>query len=176
MHTLKKTFSWAVVLLLAGTACAQLKVPETPRRAVANSSNVFDDRGAQIELLPQSRLAAATSADGSRSYAVTAAATGDVLDAQHLGLVFNHSLQATGAISGEITFQLRTGLLADTWSTAQYPGLKQIVKPNVYVVNARSMSEFAALLQTLQRDARVQWVEPTIQYGLVPSEVGNAAQ
>ena len=163
----------ALVLLFAGTACAQLKLPETPRRAVADSSNLLTDRGAQVELLPQSRLVAAASADGSRSYAVTAAAKSDLLDAQHMGLVYNHSLQATGAISGEITFALRNGLVADNWSTAQYPGLKRIVPPNVYVVNARSVTEFAALLQSLQTDARVQWVEPTIQYGLVPSEVGG---
>ena len=73
-------------------------------------------------------------------------------------------MQTQGYISGEIAFKVKGGG-AFPGSPSLNPGLKQITKPAVYVVNARTPAEFIKVLKRLQARTDLEWVEPTVIYG-----------
>lgn len=62
-----------------------------------------------------------------------------------------------------------------TGNATLYPRLKQIVKPGVYVVNARTPAELVKLLMRLQARTDLEWVEPTVTYGPTSSPAKPAA-
>ena len=161
---------------LSTDSCAQIRAPSSAQRVVADQANVIMDRGAMLELLPSQRVVSVTAADGKPRYSVTTAAPTSGINSMQMGLIFNHALQQTGVISGEISFQLKLGSTVSGWSESEFPGLRLIVKPDVYVVNTRTPEEFMAVLKRLQGSVDVTWVEPTIRYGLILNSPGLNAQ
>ncbi len=152
-------------LLATGSALAQLQVPPRSGQRVADPAMVVVDRGTTLEVLATKRATPRTDVSGRvvSHHVVTASATSPI-GSRQLGVVFNHSMQQQGFISGEISFKLKEGYTADLLSPAQYPGLKRIAEPAVYVVNARTPLEFIQVLKRLQARPEVEWVEPVVSY------------
>jgi hypothetical protein len=135
---------------------------------------VVIDRGATLEVLPTGRATPRADASGRvvSHHVMTSSATAPIGPRQ-LGVVFNHSMQQEGFITGEIAFKLRAGHTTAELSPALYPGLKQITPPAVYVTNARTPSEFIKIVKRLQGRPEVEWVEPIVSYSPADSTSTN---
>jgi hypothetical protein len=165
-----------VMLALASTAgFAQLQ--PTPRvvQKVADPSMVINDRGSKLEVLPTMRAAQQLSISGKQIvHSVFPASESEPIGPQQLGMVFNHAMQAQGYITGEIAFKMKDGLQAtDRLDTASYPGLAKLTNPNIYLIVARTPSEFVELVKRLQDRPDMEWVEPMVTYG-VPQPAPDA--
>jgi hypothetical protein len=157
-----------ILILATGTALAQLRAPERTLPQIADPAMVVMDRGAELEVFPTKRAVPQADAAGRAViHHVVAATAADPIGPLRLGVVFNHAMQQRGYISGEITFQMKRGHTASGLSSALYPGLKGITKPQVYVVNARTPAEFVAVFKRLQHRSDIEWVEPTVMYAAV---------
>ena len=157
-----------IILAVAGTASyAQLQ--PTPRviRTVSDSSMVIDDRGAKLEVFPAMRAAQQMASSGKQViHSVFAASQSEPISPRQLGVVFNHAMQVQGYITGEIAFKMKDGVQAtDRLDPASYPGLAKLTNPNVYLVVAKTPSEFVELVKRLQGRNDMEWVEPVVTYG-----------
>jgi hypothetical protein len=163
---MKRLVLLVTLLTVIGTASAQLHAPQRVVPQVADPSMVVMDRGAKLEVIPTKRAVPQvdTASHGIIHHVVLATA-GDPIGPRQLGVIFNHAMQQQGYINGEIAFQMKPGHTATGMSAALYPGLKRITNPQVYVVNARTLGEFMAVLKRLQNRSDIQWVEPTVIYG-----------
>lgn len=145
---------------------AQMSAPARELQPVTDPSMVVMDRGSELEVLAQKRAVAANSGTGRMvAHRVFAAEPGSAIDSKQLGVVFNHTMQQEGYISGEIAFKMKYGARLGRPDPALYPGLKRITKPEVYVVYAKSPAEFLDVMKRLQSRPDVEWVEPTVVYG-----------
>jgi hypothetical protein len=154
-----------ILALVMGPVHAELHPPARILQPIADTSMVVTDRGAKLEIYPTQR--ATPQLDPSSrvvSHYVVRASAAAAIGPGQLGVVFNHAMQTQGYISGEIAFKVKGGG-AFTGSASLYPGLKQITKPAVYVVNARTPTEFIKVLKRLQARTDLEWVEPTVIYG-----------
>lgn len=172
-----KRFIFISVVLLAVpcSLLAQLRAPERQLQTVVDPANVLMDRGSQLEILPTVRAVPQTDSTGRvTAHRLSPANAGNPIGPTQLGVVFNYSMQQQGYISGEIAFKLKAGATAKEFSGAEYPGLKRITKPEVYVVNARTPAEFKSVLKRLQGRPDIEWVVPTVTYG--PATNGRSAR
>jgi hypothetical protein len=157
---------WLLLALVTGNALAELRPPARDIRPIADPAMVVLDRGAKLEILPNARAIPQSTAPGRViRHQVIAANAGDAMGSGKLGVLFNHSLQKQGYITGEISFKMKSGHTAQGSSLTSYPGLKRITEPEVYIVNARTPAEFISLLKRLQKRSDVEWAEPTVIYG-----------
>lgn len=157
-----------VLLLLSVMSCsafAGLRARPHELRQIANPSMVVVDRGAKLEILPDERaLPHLNSARRGILHHVVRANRSAPIGPRSLGVVFNYSMQQQGYISGEISFKVRgSGTFKGDGNA--YPGLRRVIKPNVYVVKARSIAEFISVLKSLQSRTDLEWVVPTVIYG-----------
>src|SRR5260221_5549348 len=156
----------SLVLLAVSSANAQLHAPERQLRSIADPANVLTDRGSSLEVLPTMRAIPKTNSTGQvTAHHLWQAKAGNPIGPKQLGVVFNHSMQQQGYISGEIAFKLKAGSIGKSFSSALYPGLKRITNPEVYVVNTRTPAEFMKVMKRLQTRTDVEWVVPTVIYG-----------
>lgn len=155
-----------VALLMACFATpAQIKLPERPAHSVGDPSMVVNDRGTQLEVLPDKRATTQVDPLGRAVvHRMTRTTTSAPINAKQLGVVFNHTLQQQGYITGEIAFKMKAGQTL-TVSSTPYPGLKKLGTSGLYVVNARTPMEFIKLLKSLQSRTDLQFVEPVVNYG-----------
>jgi len=154
----------AVLLLSACSANAQLRPPERTLATVSDATMVVVDRGAKLEVFPTRRAVVQKDTVSHRlvrHMAVTSATT--AIDSRHMGVVFNHAMQQQGYISGEISFKVKNAQ-PFAGSASRYPGLKLVVSPSMYIVNARTPAEFISILKDLQNRTDLEWVEPTVSY------------
>ena len=159
-----------LVLALASTASlAQLQ--PTPRviRNVADPSMVIDDRGSKLEVVPTKRAVQQMSTSGKQVvHSVFLANQSTPISPRQLGVVFNHAMQVQGYITGEIVFKMKDGLQpTGRLDTTSYPGLAKLTNPNVYLVVARTPSEFVEVVKRLQGRTDIEWVEPIVTYGVL---------
>jgi hypothetical protein len=158
-----------VSIALATIACpvyAELSAPARELQPITDPSMVVMDRGSELEVLAQKRAVAATTGTGRMvAHRVFVAEPGSPISSKQLGVVFNHTMQQEGYISGEIAFQMKSGARLGRPDPSLYPGLKRITKPEVYVVYARTPAEFLDVLKRLQARPDLEWVEPTVVYG-----------
>lgn len=158
--------AFAAALALVCAACfAQLQPMPRVMQTVADPNMVIDDRGSKLEVLSDKRATARLSNTGDRTVSVFKADKSSAITSQQLGVVFNHAMQATGYISGEIAFKMKGDLQATSgFDSGSYPGLAKLTTPNVYVVVARTATEFVDLTKRLQQRTDVEWVEPIVTY------------
>jgi hypothetical protein len=167
-----------ILLILAvgiGPVWAGLPPPTRTLQPVADTSMIVMDRGAKLEIFPTKRAVAQVESGGREvAHRVMTASTDSAINAQQLGVIFNHAMQQQGYISGEIAFKMKAGLKLSGFRSSLYPGLKKITNPEVYVVNTRTPAEFMTVLKRLQARGDLEWVEPTVIYG--PSKTGGSIQ
>jgi hypothetical protein len=161
--------SRVLVSLMLGLAAvavrAELQPPARTLQPVTDASMIVMDRGAKLEVLPTKRATLKVDSSGHVvAHHVIAASTNAAIGSHRLGVVFNHALQQQGYITGEIAFQMKAGYTQAGLNPALYPGLKKITEPDVYVVNARTPTEFIQVIKRLQTRSDIQWVEPTVTY------------
>jgi len=157
-----------IILAVAGTASyAQLQATPRVIQTVSDPRMVIDDRGAKLEVLPTRRAAQQMASSGKQVvHSVFAASQSEPISPQQLGVVFNYAMQVQGYITGEIAFKMKDGVQAtDRLDPASYPGLAKLTNPNVYLVAARTPSEFVELVRRLQGRNDMEWVEPMVTYG-----------
>ncbi len=165
-----------ISVLMTGTAVAELPPPQRTLQPVTDPSMVVMDRGAKLEVFPTKRaIATADSSGAGVVHHVISASASAPIGPHQLGVVFNHAMQQHGYITGEIAFKVKDGR-PFSGSLTSYPGLKQITKPAVYVVNARTPGEFIKILKRLQARSDLEWVEPTVTYGLKLAPVSPSPQ
>jgi hypothetical protein len=143
---------------------------------VIDESMVLDDRGSKLEVFPTLRAARKMSIAGKGAvHSEFAARKSLPINQQQLGVVFNHAMQARGYITGEIAFRMKDGLQATDWlDKSSYPGFAKLTAPNVYVVVARTPSEFVELAKRLQARPDMEWVEPIVTYSsLKPAVIAH---
>jgi hypothetical protein len=166
-----------ILTLVTSAALADLRPLQRTLQPVTDPSMVVMDRGAKLEVFPNKRAMPQADVTGRVTvHRVVAASARSMIGPVQLGVVFNHSMQQQGYISGEITFQMKAGLKLAGLSSALYPGLKKITNPEVYVVNARTPAEFIAVLKRLQARDDLAWVEPTVTYGPSQETVTNPSK
>jgi hypothetical protein len=157
--------SIALVFLVC-PAYADLTAPVRMVAPITDPTMVVVDRGAKLELFPMKRAVPTTDSAGRAVMHHVVRASADAAIGPHqLGVVFNHSMQQQGYISGEIVFKIKVGHTADSFSSSLFPGLKKITNPEVYVVNARTPAEFLKVFKRLQARSDLEWVEPSVIYG-----------
>lgn len=157
-----------LILAITGTAQAQLTAPQRTPPAVKDPSMVINDRGAQLEVIPDKRAILYPDQAGRLvNHHVISASTAEPIGSRHLGVVFNHAMQQQGYITGEIAFKMKSGQQF-TGEQAQYPGLKKLGA--IYVLLARSPREFITLVKRLQQRTDIAWVEPVVTYGPVDTQ------
>ncbi len=172
---MSRSFAFLLLLLTMAQSHADLQPPTRVLQQVANSANVIVDRGAKLEVFPSQRAVAQLGLSGREvAHRILTASADSAINAQQLGVVFNHAMQQQGYISGEIAFKMKAGLKLSGFSSSSYPGLKKITNPEVYVVNARTPAEFMTILKRLQARGDLEWVEPTVIYG--PSKTSGSIQ
>ena len=158
-----------MLTLVCSSGFAQLQ--PTPRvvQKVPDPSMMIDDRGSKLEVLPTMRAVQQLSTSGKQVvHSVFPASESEPISPQRLGMVFNHAMQVQGYITGEIAFKMKDGLQAtDRLDTASYPGLAKLTTPNIYLVVARTPSEFVELVKRLQGRPDMEWVEPMVTYGVL---------
>jgi hypothetical protein len=161
-------FSVAAVLLclLCAPSWADWQAPQHSFRPVTDPANVVNDRGSKLEVFPTQRAAVVHDlASGSIKHQVTTANTTAPIGPRSLGVVFNHAMQQTGYISGEISFKPKPGFSTKGLSTTEFPGLKHLDRAGIYVVQTTTPTQFMDVMKKLQARKDVEWVEPTVTYG-----------
>lgn len=159
-------FVMCCVLWLTVPASAQL-VPVVPQaKPIANPSMVIEDRGQKLEVDPALRAIPQLLAGGRVGYQLTDAAVTAPIDSRHLGVIYNHSIQAQGFITGEISFKIKGGGEPVGFDAEHYPGLVKLTAPAVYEVVARTPAEFIQLFKRLKQRDDLEWVEPLVVYGI----------
>jgi hypothetical protein len=154
------------IFAMSSSTHAQLRAPERQLQSIADPANVLMDRGSKLEVLPMVRAVPQADSTGQvTAHHLRQANAGNPIGPQQLGVVFNHSMQQQGYISGEIAFKFRAGSTAKGFSSTLYPGLKRITNPEVYVVNTQTPAEFMKVLKRLQARTDIEWVVPTVIYG-----------
>jgi hypothetical protein len=172
---MERLIMFCVLAIVAGAARADLVAPVRALATISDPSMVVTDRGSQLEVFPTKRAVLQSDQSGRAAiHSVMATTASAPIGAQQLGVVFNHAMQQQGYISGEIAFMMKAGLKLSGVSSSQYPGLKKITNPEVYVVNTRTPAEFMAVLKRLQARGDLEWVEPTVTYG--PSKTSGSIQ
>ncbi len=84
-----------------------------------------------------------------------------------MGVVFNHTLQIHGTLTGEISFKLKGTAGPSGFDPAVFPTMAKLTNPNVYVVTAHTPVEFVSTFNALKARSDVEWVEPYVVYGSV---------
>lgn len=155
----------ALTLTCPTVGFAQLKPPAIAKRAIADPTMVINDRGAKLEVLATQRATRSFDTQGRLiiHHVMRTAATSP-LNSNHLGVVFNHTMQQQGYTTGEIAFMMKAGSTAPSASAA-YPGLKKLTPSGLYIVLAASPSQFVSLTKQLQANPQIAWVEPIVVYG-----------
>jgi len=160
---------FTILALASMASCAQLQPIPRVIQKVADPSMVIDDRGSKLEVLSARRAAQQMASSGKQIiHSVFLANRSAPISPQQLGVVFNHAMQLQGYITGEIAFKMKDGVQAtDRLDPASYPGLALLTNPNVYLVVARTPSEFVELVKRLQGRTDMEWVEPMVTYGVL---------
>lgn len=165
---MNRVIASVIFLLAMAQSYAQLQPPTRVIQPVADPANVVMDRGAKLEIFPTQRAVPQADSSGHQVvHRVMTVSADSGIGPLELGVVFNHAMQQQGYISGEIAFKMKAGLKLSGFSSSQYPGLKKITNPEVYVVNTRTPAEFMTVLKRLQARGDLEWVEPTVNYGSV---------
>ena len=158
------------VMLFLTYAAGFAQIKPTPRviQSVTDESMVIDDRGSKLEVFPTLRAVKRLSTSGKGdAHSEFIARKSAPINPQQRGVVFNHAMQARGYITGEIAFKMKHGLQATDWlDESSYPGLAKLTAPNIYLVVARTPSEFVKLTKQLQARTDMEWVEPIVNYGV----------
>lgn len=151
---------------------AQGSIQTPAARSFAEPDGQWTVRHGQtdVELLPQLRIQLpGRTGDGDGASArqlqvrISAASDADIGAGQY-GVVFNHAMQAYGAITGEVSFLLPQGSLAQAQAVADQVGLTQtrrLGNSNYYVARATSAQQLRdSLLQMrgLPQVREARWV------------------
>jgi len=89
------------------------------------------------------------------------AGASEPISPQRLGMVFNHAMQVQGYITRNRLQDERRIQATDRLDPASYRA-HQTDRPNVYLVVARTPSEFVELVKRLQGRPDMEWVEPMV--------------
>ena len=117
-------------LLVLSSTVGLAQLQPTPRvvQRVSDPSMVLDDRGTKLEVLPTSRATQQMASSGRQVvHSIFATSESAPINRQERGVVFNHSMQVQGYITGEIAFQMKNGVqAAGKLDPASYPGLAKL--------------------------------------------------
>jgi hypothetical protein len=152
---------------------AQIVPPSLAKpAAVADSTMVFQDRGQQLEVYPTLRATPGMKpGTSSIEHRLSKTEESTPMGPGNLGVVFNHSLQARGYLTGEIAFKPKGDGPPVGFDAASYPGLTKVTNPNIHVVVASSPREFLALFNRLRSRTDLEWVEAVVIYGAAADNV-----
>lgn len=144
--------------------------------AVADATQVFEDRGQRLEIFPTLRATpAVVPGKPAVQHKVAVAGENMPIGPGNLGVVFNHALQVQGYLTGEIAFKPKGEGPPVGFDASSYPGLSKLSNPNTWVVVASTPGEFLALFNRLKARGDLDWVEAVVVYGSAPHRVPPAA-
>lgn len=172
-------------LLVLVPALSALAQPiEPPRRVLiapeAQSEWTILRSASPIELLPELRIRVAPPTGGQRVQKLDikrSSAQEPSINLGQYGVVFNHAMQAYGALTGEVSFRADGPAAADV--AAQAAGLKNLVRmgsSDYYVGHAHSPEQLRDALQRLRALPSVQDAQWVVIYDLLPRAQVHAAR
>jgi len=151
----------AILSALAYTmANAQLLAPQTPTptpRPVSNAAMVIQFGSQRIEILPAIR--AVKLADG--QFKIVDAGTSESMTKDKLGVGYSYASNAKVLMNGDISVKLKAGYSANSLGSLA-AGSKLLVPPNLYVLSASTPLDVVRMMDLLQANPAVDWVEPFI--------------
>jgi hypothetical protein len=162
-----RTVALVVATCLVGCAAsteAQIVPPVHSTQAIVDPAMIFEDRGQKLELYPALRATPET-AGGAVQHRIVRAEANAPIGPRNLGVLFNHTLQARGFLTGEITFKPKGDGPPVGFDPATYPGLAKVTNPNIYEVVATSPKAFMLLFNHLKARSDLEWVEAVVIYG-----------
>jgi hypothetical protein len=157
----------AALALHAAPSFAQLQVPAQASQQVRDPTMVVEDRGQKLEFFSTLRASPEVMSGGRVVVHRIKAARADApFGPKALGVVYNHTIQVQGFLTGEVSFKPKESALPADIESAGYHGLKKIVEPNIYVVVARTPAELKAMFAALKARNDLEWVEIPVNYGI----------
>jgi hypothetical protein len=169
----------AVALTNVGQAQMQVSSAHVASLSVAGVSDptmIVRDRGTDLEILAGVRAVKLQATTSGAALQKTLGVLGSKTIVQsnpdrafaiptEFGVVFNHTLNLHGVTTGEITFQLKPGVTAQSFGKQNYPGFRKLTNPNVFIVVTNTPAEFVKTFKAIQARSGVSWVEPNVTYG-----------
>ncbi len=131
--------------------------------SISMANTIIQDRGSSIEIMNGVLATSPSTLGVATKRVLTPATQNPTINSEKMGVIVNQTLKREGYINGEIAFKTKSG--SEIASLATLPGYQSLTAGGVYVVRARTISEFVAILNQLKSDANLQWVEPNILYG-----------
>ena len=172
--------------LVAELVSAQGRIQTPVARSFAEPDGQWTVRNGQsdIELLPQLRIQISGRAGGEGTTAQrlqvrTRAASDADIGGGLYGVAFNHSMQAYGAITGEISFLLPQGSPAQAQAVADQVGLtgaRRLGKSDYYVARAASAQQLRDSLLQLRGLVQVQQPRWVVMYDIPTAGLDSARQ
>ena len=163
---MKRQAGFLFGLLPALSVHAEMHPRSTTLVPVTDPTMVVDDRGTKLEVFLTRRASITPDSTGKPTVHAVAVSTEAVpFSRSQPGLVFNHSYQQYGYITGEIAFRMKGGVAPGNDFTATlYPKLSRVGTLDFFVVRASKPREFLAVLKRLHARDDIEWVVPTVTY------------
>jgi hypothetical protein len=151
-----KLLKIVLVCFISELAHAQLNVPDVKSfRPVLNAAMVIQVGGQKLEVLPNSRAVQI----GSAMYSITNSDSSENITKDRLGVAYSYAINSNILLNGEITIKLKNGNTVSSLGSLG-TGLKSLVPPSVFVMNANTPSDLVRWVNLLQAHPAVEWVEP----------------
>ena len=171
-YLIKKLLATGLVLLACSFAWTQGVVAATQARSIQDPQMVISGPS-KLELLPTSRAVPQPSEGNFATpifSIITTSANAPITNKQ-LAVAYNHALNNTVFLTGEVSFKLKTGaslsaLQADLQSVINVSP-KLLVSPSVYIFNATSPAQIVNLTNKLKASSAVEWAEAAVILGRV---------
>jgi len=171
-YFIKKLLATGLVLLACSLTWTQGVVAATQTQAIQDPQMVISGPN-KLELLPTSRAVPQPSQGNFATpifSIITTSANAPITNTQ-LAVAYNHALNTTVFLTGEVSFKLKTGaslsaLQADLQSVINVSP-KLLVSPSVYILNATSPAQIVNLTNQLKASSAVEWAEAAVILGRV---------
>ena len=162
------------LFLVSAVCLAQAPIPGAAKQQIADHTMLIEDRGSKVEVIASKRVVA----DKGRNGGKPACGGHDDQVREDRRPAFGRRVQSLDQCTG---LHHRAHCVPDERRPAaergldpsDYPGLKKLTDPDVYVVVANTPGEFVALVQRLQARTDLRWVEPIIEYGEVAPNISD---
>jgi hypothetical protein len=171
-YFIKKLLATGLVLLACSFTWTQGVVAATQARSIQDPQMVISG-SSKLELLPTSRAVPQPSEGNFATpifSIITTSANAPITNKQ-LAVAYNHALNTTVFLTGEVSFKLKAGanlstLQADLQSVINVSP-KLLVPPSVYIFNATSPAQIVNLTNKLKASSAVEWAEAAVILGRV---------
>ena len=171
-YLIKKLLATGLVLLACSLTWNQGVVAATQTQAIQDPQMVINGPN-RLELLPTNRAVPQPSQGNFATpiFSIISTGANAPITNTQLAVAYNHALNTTVFLSGEVSFKLKTGAslssLQKDLQAVISVSPQLLVSPNVYIFNATSPSQIVNLTNQLKASSAVEWAEAAVILGRV---------